>query len=403
MTNELLRDLAAGIDAVLPEAAALRRAIHADPHLSGEEEQTRDLFVKMARWLDWSPVAHTGAWARFGPAGPAVGLRAELDALPVTETTGVEWESRRPGVMHACGHDLHLAALWAVLRAARELELPAAMVPILQPREESSPPGATDVVASGLLEEQSIEAMIGVHVQPLVERGIVSTGAGAVNAAFDSFEISVLGRPGHGAYPHTAIDPITTLAAIIGAVSSMPARLIDPTHPTVVSFGEISGGTAPNVIADVARCRGTIRTFSEEDRRLLHEAIVRTAESVALGRGAVAQVRLIHGGPALVNDPGLVRRVDPMLGQLGITVAEAPFRSCGSDDFAEYGLATSSVMCFIGTGRVQGVGLHHGAFLPGRDSLQLAARAYAAGYVGACQLVAPDTAPVRASRAASPR
>lgn len=387
MSSELLQALAAGVEAVLPEAAALRREVHLDPQLSGEEGPTRDLLTGSMGWLDWSPIAGTGAWARSGPDGPAVGLRAELDALPVQEATGVEWESRRDGVAHACGHDVHMAALWAVVRAARDLDLPVGLVPILQPREEITPPGAGEVVRSGLIEEQEIEAMIGVHVQPEVDRGIVSTGAGAVNAAYDSFEIVVRGRPGHGAYPHVAIDPIAALASIIGELGSLTQRLISPTHPTVVSVGQISGGTAHNVIASDASCRGSIRTYSEVDRNLLHDSISRTVEAVAQSRGAHASTRFVRGGPALVNDPALVRRIDPLLQGLGITVAETPFRSCGSDDFAEYGRAAASVMSFIGTGRVDGIGLHHGAFLPGRDALELAAQAYAAGYVAAAGMI----------------
>lgn len=388
MSAPLLHALKAGIDAVLPDAAALRRAIHVDPQLSGEEGPTRDLLTRSLNWMDWSPAAGTGAWARMGPDGVAVGLRAELDALPVIEATGVEWESRREGVAHACGHDVHMAALWAVLTAARRLELPVGLVPILQPREEITPPGAGDMVRSGLLDEQEIEAMLGVHVQPQVDRGIVSTGAGAVNAAYDSFEIVVHGRPGHGAYPHVAVDPIATLATIIGELSSLPQRLVSPTNPTVVSVGQITGGTAHNVIASEASCRGSIRTYSEPDRTRLHEAITRMATAVAESRGAQATTRFVRGGPALVNDPGLVRRMDPLLREMGVTVAENPFRSCGSDDFAEYGHAAASVMCFVGTGRVDGVGLHHGAFLPGREALQLCAHAYAAGYVAAAGLLA---------------
>lgn len=401
MTQELAKALAAGIEAVLPEAAALRRALHSEPQLSGHEGPTRALFRDAAGWLDWRPVAGTGAWARRGPSGPSVGLRAEMDALPVQEATGVEFESRHDGVMHACGHDVHMAGLWALLRAARDLELPLAMLPVLQPREEASPPGADDVVASGLLDEQEVEAMIGVHVQPQVDAGVVSTGAGAVNAAFDEFEIVVKGRPGHGAYPHISVDPITTLAEIIGAVSSLPARIIDPTHPTVVSFGEIAGGTAPNIITDFARCRGTIRTFSEQDRARLHNSIARAAETIAAGRGARAELRITVGGPALVNDPSLVHRVDPALEGLGLTVAETPFRSCGSDDFAAYGTVTASVMCFVGTGRINGVGLHHGAFLPGRETLRTAALSFAGAYLGACRLIGAEDAAV--TRAGSPR
>ncbi len=141
MSSEILKALCAGIEPVLPEAAALRRRLHAQPRLSGQEGDTRDTMTAALGWLDWTPVAATGAWSRLGPDGPAVGLRAELDALPIEEVTGVQFESRVPGVMHACGHDVHLGALWALITASRGLDLPVAMVPILQPREEITPPG----------------------------------------------------------------------------------------------------------------------------------------------------------------------------------------------------------------------------------------------------------------------
>ncbi len=385
----VLAALLDGIDNVLPDAAALRREIHAFPHLGGDENPTREIFTEAVPFLSWSPVAGTGGWARLGPDGPSVGLRAELDALPITEDTGVEWSSERRGIMHACGHDVHLAALWAVLQAAKSIELPAGLVAVLQPREEVSPCGAGDVVSSGLLDDEDIAAMIGVHVQPLVERGVVSTGAGAVNAAFDSFTITVNGRAGHGAYPHYALDPITVLASIITGLSELTAQQIDPTKPTVVSVGQVQGGTAPNIIANSATCHGTIRTFSEAVREHLHEAIPRLAEGVAFARGASASVAFERGGPALVNNPDLVARVDTVLNQADVPVAPVPFRSCGSDDFAEYGQVVPSVMCFVGTGGSDGVGLHHPRFLPGRDALPLVARTYAAAYVAAAGKVTP--------------
>lgn len=385
MTTDLLATLIAGIDRVLPEAAALRRAIHADPYVGGEEEPTRDFFMAAVDWLDWTPIAGTGAWARLGPAGESVGLRAELDALPITESTGVAWESRRPGVMHACGHDVHLAALWALLTAARDLELPRGMIALIQPREETNQPGASDVVASGLLDDEKITSMVAVHLQPQVERGIVSTGAGAVNAAFDSFDITVTGRPGHGAYPHMTLDPITVLATIVGGLGELPARAIDPRNPTVVTVGTIAGGTASNVIAETATCSGSIRTFSEADRAHLHESIARLAEGTAMARGATAFVKFTRGGPALVNDARLVGLLDPLVAELGLSVAAHPFRSCGSDDFAEYGEAVPSVMAFVGVGASDGVGLHHPSFLPGRDALRSAAHTLAAAYVAGTQ------------------
>lgn len=387
MTDSLLEQLVAGIDAVLPDAASLRRLIHSDPHLGGDEMDTRDALTQAMDWLDWLPVAETGAFSRFGPDGPAIGLRAELDALPITEATGVEWASQRRGIMHACGHDVHMAALWAVVTAARDLDLPVAMVPLLQPREEDNPPGAGDVVASGILEDADVQAMVGVHVQPQVAKGVVSTGTGAVNAAFDSFEITVRGRGGHGAYPHTALDPITVLSAIVMGLGELPMRVVNPIHPSVVSVGTFQAGTAANVIAETASCTGSIRTFHEEDRAALHEAIARLAEGTALARGATATATFVRGGPALVNDPGLSARADALLLAQEILIAQVPFRSCGSDDFSEYGQVVPSLMSFIGVGSDGGVGLHHPKFLPGRSALRLCAVALATNYVAAAGML----------------
>lgn len=383
MSVELLHTLIARVDAQLSETASLRRMIHADPHVSGDEGDTRDAIIQAANWLDWSPMVETGAYARTGPEGPAVGLRAELDALPIQEATGVEWASQRRGIMHACGHDVHMAALWAVLSAARGLDLPVAMVALLQPREESNPPGATDVVASGVLDDLDVRSMVGIHVQPQVERGVVSNGSGAVNAAFDSFEIIVHGRGGHGAYPHAAIDPIQVLASIVAGLGEISARTVNPIHPSVVSVGTFHAGTAANVIADTATCTGSIRSYGESDRATLHEAIARLAEGTALSRGATATVQFIRGGPALVNDPAISARSDALLARLGFPVATTPFRSCGSDDFSEYSTVMPSLMSFIGTGAEGGIGLHHAQFLPRRDALRLSAVALATNYVAA--------------------
>lgn len=387
MRDDLLSTLIAGINRALPEAASLRRAIHSAPHLSGDERDTCAAITDSTPWLDWHSIAETGAYARIGPEGPAVGLRAELDALPIIEETGVEWASQRRGIMHACGHDVHMAALWALLSAARDLDLPVGMVPLLQPREEVVPPGAVDVVASGFIDDLNIRAMAAVHVQPQVERGVVSVAGGAVNAAFDSFEITVTGRGGHGAYPHVAVDPITVLAAIVTALGGVTGRIVNPIRPAVLSVGTFHAGTAKNVIADTATCAGSIRAFNEDDRAAIHEAVARLAEGTALARGASANVTFGRGGPTLVNDSQMANTTQGLLGGIGVPTADDPFRSCGSDDFSEYSQMVPSLMSFIGTGSIDGVGLHHARFLPGRDSLRLAALTLAASYVAAAEAV----------------
>ncbi len=226
----------------MPAAVRLRHELHARPELSGREHGTADRVVAaITAGFDGdrsdngeaaiavSAVADTGRLVRIGPAGgPAVAVRAELDALPLDERTGARWSSQVPGAMHACGHDVHLAAAAALARAAaavhRAVGLPAALLLVLQPREELSPSGARDVVDSGLLEQQRVRSMIGVHVQPQVPPGQVAVDPGVVNAGMDEFTITVTGRGGHSAYPHLTRDPVPALCQSVLAARDAVER-----------------------------------------------------------------------------------------------------------------------------------------------------------------------------------
>ena len=377
--SDLLDRLLAGVDAALPRAAELRRALHQIPETGGQEFRTRALIAQWLPWATTTEAAGTGLIARVGPgpdAAGAVGIRAELDALPIREETGVAWAARGDA-MHACGHDVHLAATWAVLEAARTLDLPGGVVGLFQPREETQPSGARDLVRAGVLTTERLTAVVAAHVQPQVPFGEVSTGAGAINAAFDEFEVVVRGRGGHGAYPHTTVDPVPILANIVTATHELVSRTVDPTHPALVSIGRLEAGEAANVIAGSARCAGTIRTFSDADRAALHTGLRRLCSGLAEARGATAEVTLDEGGPALVNDADLVARTDRLLGRAGLIASERPLRSCGADDFSYYA-QVPILMMFIGTGAAAGEpGLHHGRFLPSEETLAHTARALA--------------------------
>ena len=172
---------------------------------------------------------------------------------------------------------------------------------------------------------------------------------------------------------------------LVTALGGITQRTVDPLNPAVVSVGLFQGGTAPNIIADTATCSGSIRTFQESDRSNIHDAITRLAEGTAIARGASATVQFTRGGPAVVNDPRLVAGADALLKGLGIPVADVPFRSCGSDDFSEYGEIVPSLMSFIGTGTGDGVSLHSAKFLPGRGAMRLSAIALAANYLAAAE------------------
>lgn len=414
----LLADLVAHLDQQLPHAQALRRELHRHPDLSGFERSTADRLRHALPTLRATRVADTGFLVRVGPPGPSVAIRAELDALPLVERTGVEWSSTG-SAMHACGHDVHMAALWALLEAARHVaDLPVGLVGLFQPREEVQPSGAEDVVGSQLLAEHEVRAVIGGHVQPRVPTGVVSTGMGAVNAAADQFDIVVHGQPGHGAYPHVAIDPIPVLASIVLGLQELVGRTIDPIHPAVITVGHIEAGTAHNIIPETGSLHGVIRTMHEADRTHLHAAIRRLAEHTAAARGAHAEVTLVVGDPVLTNDRRLVQFVDPLLGHLGLPVAHEPFRSCGADDFSHYSRIAPILMMFVGTGGPSSgarhrVGLHHPTFLPAEESIRHLALALAAGFVGGAQLalrphvadgaVAPGPVVVAAAQASDTR
>ncbi|MFT3861626.1 M20 metallopeptidase family protein [Micropruina sp.] len=384
----LIEQFISGIDAALPQAQALRRAIHSDPCVGGFEQPTADL-LRAALGRGTTPVADTGFFTRLGPAGPCVAVRSELDALPIREKTGVDWASGN-GAMHACGHDVHMAAVWALLKAAETIELPIGLLGIYQPREECQPSGAPDVLRTGLLTDQDVRCVIGAHVQPRVPAGLISSGIGGVNAAADAFDIVVRGHGGHGAYPHVTIDPVPILASIASGLYELVGRLIDPTHAALISIGRLEAGATHNIIPDSAMLQGIIRTMHEGDRKVLHAEVRRFAEHTAAARGAVAEVSLLRGDPVLANDHDLVVALDPLLHAAGLPVAEEPFRSLGADDFSHFGQHVPIAMMFVGTGEEadtrHDVGLHHSRYLPGEHTIRTVAVALASGYLAGAHL-----------------
>ena len=390
--RKLLAALTGALDEVLPQAQALRRELHRHPFVGGAEKPTADRLRRAMPGTRPTRVAETGLVVRTGPAsGPSVAIRAEMDALPVREQTEVSWASAN-GTMHACGHDVHMAAAWALQQAARKVDLPLGLLTVFQPREEVQPSGGEDVARSGVLTEHEVRAMIGVHVQPRVPAGVVSTGTGGVNAAADEFDIVVHGQPGHGAYPHITIDPIPVLASIVLGLQELIGRTIDPIRPALITIGEIRAGATHNIIPASGFLHGIIRTMHDDDQEHLHEAIRRLADHTARARGARAEVTITTGDPVLSNDSRLVQTVDPLLATSGMLLAHEPFRSLGADDFSHYSRVAPSLMVFVGTGpgaasdgRYE-VGLHHPRYLPGEDSVRQSALAFAAGFVGGAHL-----------------
>jgi amidohydrolase len=380
--------LRAAVAAELGDAIRLRHDLHAHPELSGAEHRTAATVAAALGEPDAAQVAGTGRLVRIGPAGgPCVAVRGEMDALPVTEQTGVPWASAT-GAMHACGHDVHLAGLAALGRAARRVHreaapgagLPAGLLAVLQPREEASPLGAPDIAASAAFAAHQPRAVIGVHLQPKLPPGTVAAAAGTVNAAADEFEILVEGHGGHAGYPQLAADPVPVLCQAVLAIQQIVSRQTDPLHAAVVSVGVLEAGRAPNVIPGTALARGSVRALDEGDRAAMHKALHQIVQHTCRAHGCRGTVTVVEGEPALVNDEALAAACWPLLREAGFTV-DTSFRSCGADDFAFYSRSVPTLMLFVGTGGE--VSLHHPRFLPDDGTVGQVGTAMLAGYLAA--------------------
>jgi amidohydrolase len=384
-TDVLLGRLLGAVERELPAAVALRHRLHAKPELAHAEGRTAAA-VAAELPVACETVAGTGLMACIGSAaGAPVAIRAELDGLPVRERTGAQF-SARGETMHACGHDVHMAALVALARAAHTLgeELPAPLLAVFQPSEEAYPSGAQEL-AQGALVSAAPRAVLAAHVHPALPWGSVGLDTGAINASCDAFEIVVEGKPSHGAYPHLGRDPILAVAAIVIGLHAQVGRRIDPLAPASVTVGVLEGGRAENVIPALARARGALRAHRPADRAALRELVREVAEGVAAAHGCSARVELTEGEPALENDPAIVGRARELLAAAGLRAAPE-WRSCGSDDLAFLGAVAPLAMAFVGLDGAHGFTsrpLHHPEMLPPDLAVGAVARVQAVLYVAA--------------------
>jgi amidohydrolase len=398
---ELLGLLLERIAQELPRAVALRRRLHATPELAHAEEHTA-ASVAAELPVPCQTAAGTGRLALVAPndARAPIAVRAELDGLPIEERTGAAFAARG-GTMHACGHDVHMAALVALTRAAHELgdALPAPLLAIFQPSEEAYPSGAQELLASGELTAIAPTAIVAAHIHPELPWGAVALDSGAVNASCDAVEITIEGEPTHGAYPHRGRDPILALAQVVVALHAEIGRRIDPLGAASLTIGVLEGGSAENVIPRRAVARGALRAHRPEDRLALREMVDEVAAGVASAHGCRSTVKLIPGEPALENDAFMVARAREMLGDAGLVAAET-WRSCGSDDFAFFGALAPVAMAFVGLDGAEGFTarpLHHPELLPPDDAVGAVARAQAVLYLAAAQSSTDQTSTERSS------
>ncbi|RAR41233.1 M20 peptidase aminoacylase family protein [Paenibacillus sp. MDMC362] len=341
----------------------IRRHLHRYPELSNEEFETTQL---IRGWLEEAgirvaeyPLA-TGIIAEVGglQEGPIIALRADIDALPVQEETGLPYASAIPGKMHACGHDFHTAALIGTAYALkqRERELRGTVRLIFQPAEEKAK-GARQVIDSGAL--QDVQAIFGMHNKPDLPVGTIGIKEGPLMAAADGFVVEVAGKGSHAAVPESGLDPIVAASNIITALQSIVSRNVSPLKSAVISVTKLHSGTAWNVIPDKALLEGTIRTFDNDVRQQVLERFNQVVEGVAAAFGTTAAVRWIEGPPPVHND----RR----LAELGyVAAAEAgyeaviPVPSPAGEDFAVYQREVPGLFVFMGTAGTQE--WHHPAF-----------------------------------------
>lgn len=355
--------------AVLADVVAWRRDLHAHPELGYEEVRTSAFLAERLRAMGYevrTGVARTGVVGLLtgGRPGPVVALRADMDALPVAEETGLpfasaargEYAGKEVGLMHACGHDFHMAMLLGAghVLASMKADLAGAVKIIFQPAEEGTsgePGGAEAMIREGVLENPKVDAIFGLHV------GITPEEAGSITfrprglmAAGNTFSIVVKGRQTHGAIPWAGTDSIVVASQIVLGLQTVVSRQIDLTEaPAVVTVGTIEGGTRHNIIPDEVRMTGTIRTFDPGMRAGILERVRRTAAGIAESAGAAAGVRIDEGYPVTWNDPALTAQMTPSLRR----VAAAAFNpnvkpTTTSEDFSYYGQQVPALFFFLG-------------------------------------------------------
>jgi len=352
-------------DDVRARVVELRREIHRHPELGFEEVRTQAL---VERELDDLGIAHrrvakTGVVGviRGGKPGRTVALRADMDALPITEKSGEPFSSEVPGKMHACGHDAHTAMLLGAARVLQNMrdELPGNVVLLFQPAEEG-PGGAEPMIAEGALDDPKVEAVAMLHVDPRLEPGQIGITPGPVNASADEIYITVQGRGGHGAYPHTAADAIPASAAMILALQNIAARETDPLKSVVVTIGTIAGGYRNNVIADEIKMSGTFRAHDPEIRNGLEKRARRILEGVAQAYGVSVKLEVLYGYPPVVNNVVLAQQFKNYMIENSALHVESPPPTMGAEDFAYFAQRVPGVHVRLGVRSEKAGSVHSG-------------------------------------------
>ena len=355
--------------AVEPELLAWRRHLHQHPELSNREHETAKYIVERLKSFGLEPrtgVARTGVVAvlQGGQPGAVVALRADMDGLPVKEAVDVpfaskatgEYDGQPVGVMHACGHDTHMAILLATAKVLTQVRdrLRGTVVLIFQPAEEGAPlperpAGAELMVKEGVLQKPKVDAIFGLHVFANVPSGQLTYRSGPFMAASDTLEIVVKGRQTHGSTPWRGVDPIVVGAQIVNALQTIVSRSVDITRlPAIVTVGQFQSGVRHNIIPDSARLVGTIRTFDDSVQADIHARVRKIAEGVAAGAGATVDVRIDKGPPVTANDPKLTARMLPTLERVAPGRVVESELITGAEDFTFFQRQVPGLFFFLG-------------------------------------------------------
>ncbi|MCW5909675.1 MAG: amidohydrolase [Cyclobacteriaceae bacterium] len=339
-----------------PEVIQWRRHLHANPELSYEEFNTAAFVAAQLKsfGLAPTPMAGTGLIALIEgkPGKKTVALRADMDALPIEEKNNVPYKSTKPGIMHACGHDVHTSSLLGTAKILSQLrnEFEGTVKLIFQPGEEKNPGGASYMIRDGVLENPAPASIIGQHVMPLVPVGKVGFREGMYMASSDEIYLKVIGKGGHGAAPELTIDPVLIASHIIIALQQVISRNASPKQPTVLTFGRIMGEGATNIIPNEVNIAGTFRALNEPWRKEGLEKIEQMAKGIATSMGGKCEVTISHGYPYLENNPALTRRIrkaaEDYVGKENVVDIDL---TLGSEDFSYYSHVVPASFYRLGT------------------------------------------------------
>ena len=372
------------IEEIYKEIRDIRRDIHQHPELGEEEFRTNKI---IRNFLDENNIenytcAKTGVVGiiRGKNKGNTVGVRADIDALPIEEETNLEYKSVYKGKMHACGHDAHTSILLGVGKILKEMEnrLRGNVKLFFQPAEETVG-GALPMIKEGCMENPKVDYVLGLHVFPNLETGYVGVKYNKMNASTDEFKIKIKGVPGHGAYPHNSTDAIVIAGHVITAIQSYISRSVSPLKSVVFSIGTINGGTGGNIIAEKVEMVGTMRTLDEEQRKNTKERIDKLIKSICVGYGGEGEIEFFEGYKALINNDDVVKIVErnsrKILGDDKVIVGDNP--SMGAEDFSYFAEIAKGAFFSLGCGnKEKGIVYngHHPKFQIDEECLKIGIR-----------------------------